>query len=66
MNFMRGSLMASVIKNLIKDGIVYDIKIFMVTSYDSEKIPNDCSKSVDKVFTKPMSLNMMENIFYLS
>ncbi len=36
MNFMKGSFMAKTLKKLIEENVLYDIKIYMVTSYDAE------------------------------
>lgn len=63
MNFFNGSYMARIIKNLIKENIIDDIKIFMVTSYEWEIIYKKNSDILEKVYTKPLSINILENIF---
>jgi CheY-like chemotaxis protein len=62
MNFMKGSTMSKIIRNLIKDNILYNLSIYMVTSYESSTIPEITKKDIDKIFTKPLSLSMLDNI----
>jgi len=63
MNFMRGSLLAQIIKNLIKENVMYDIKIFMVTSYEPHMITNTVGDDLlDDIYTKPLSIDNVRNI----
>jgi len=65
MKFMKGSFMAKILKKLITDNVIYDIKIFMVTSYDTNNYADLQGNILEKVFTKPLSMNMIEKIFNL-
>jgi len=62
MNFMKGSTMSKIIKNLVKDNILYDVKICMVTSYESTIIEN-IDNFLDMIGTKPLSHILMEKIY---
>jgi signal transduction histidine kinase len=63
MNFMRGSLMAQTIKSLINDNVLYHLKIFMVTSYESSSIIERFGKIVDDIVTKPLTPQNIKKIF---
>lgn len=64
MDFMKGSSMSKIIKELIKENIVYDIKISMITSYDKNYIEkSEFRNYIDFLATKPLSVNVVENIF---
>jgi len=65
MNFMKGSYMAQIIKKLISANVIYDIKIFMVTSYKFENYADKLGIVFEKVYTKPISIHIVENIFSL-
>lgn len=65
MNFMKGSFMAKILKKLIAENMIYDIKIFMVTSYEAENYADLRGSAFEKIFTKPISLHVVENIFSL-
>jgi len=66
MNFIRGTVMASIVKSLIKENILYDVKIFMVTSYDKSILANGNGKSekeIDYFSSKPLSIFSLEKAF---
>jgi len=65
MNFMNGSFMAKILKKLITDNIIHEIKIFMVTSYDPENYADLQGTILEKIYTKPISMNIVEDIFGL-
>lgn len=65
MNFMKGSTMANIIRNLINDNLLYEINIYMITSYEISSIPQKTKEDIDKIFTKPLSLSTLETIFML-
>lgn len=65
MNFMKGSQMSKIIKNFIKENILYDVKIAMITSYDKSILEKTgYSDYIDYITTKPLSINVVEDIFY--
>jgi len=66
MNFMKGSFMAKILKKLISENLIDDIKIFMVTSYESENYADLIGIILEGVFTKPMSFNNIKKIFKFS
>jgi len=58
MNFIRGTTMARIVKSLIKENILYEIKIFMITSYDRsilESGDRSTNKDIDFFSTKPLN-----------
>jgi len=57
--------MAQIIKKLISANVFYDIKIFMVTSYEAENYADKLGIVFEKVYTKPISIQIVENIFSL-
>jgi len=63
MNFLKGSFMAKIIKKLIAENVIYKIKIIMVTSYGAENYAHLMGSIIEKVYSKPLSINMIENIF---
>jgi len=63
MNFLNGSQMAKIIKNFIKEKLINEIKIFMVTSYEWEEMYRKYSDVLDMIYTKPLSINTLDNIF---
>lgn len=65
MNFLKGSTMAKIIKSLVKENVIKDIKIFMITSYESDNIYLKFSEALERVFTKPLTLNIFETIINL-
>ena len=65
MNFMKGSYMAKILKKLIAQCNIYDIKIFMVTSYDAENYAHLRGRVLEEIYTKPISMYIVENIFSL-
>jgi CheY-like chemotaxis protein len=62
MDFLKGSESAEIIKNLISKNVLYDLKIFLNTSYQVELMSDFQSKNFDGVFTKPLSKSVMEKI----
>jgi len=59
MNFMKGTTMSKIIKGLVKDNILYDVKICMITSYESTVAENrDALEILDMIGTKPLSNNL--------
>jgi len=62
MNFMKGSLMAKILKTLITENVIYNIKIFMVTSYGVENYAHLEGIFIDKVYSKPIHTRVIENI----
>jgi len=63
MNFMKGSTTAEILRNLMNDNKMYFLKIVMVTSYEISTISPSVKKNLDKIFTKPLSINTLELIF---
>jgi signal transduction histidine kinase len=63
MNFMRGSLMAQTVKSLTSDNVLYSIKIFMITSYESSSIIERFGNIVDGIVTKPLTPENIKRIF---
>ena len=63
MNFFKGSFTANIIKNLIKDGIIYDIKIYIVTSYQKENLNYLINQGIYKIYSKPLNMMIVKNIF---
>jgi len=63
MNFLKGSFMAKILKKLISEDVIYKIKIIMVTSYATENYAHMNGNFVERVFSKPLSFNIIENIF---
>jgi len=63
MNFMKGSFMAKIFKKLTSENVFYDIKIFMVTSYESDYFSNHQGAIFEDIITKPMSINNIDKIF---
>jgi len=65
MDFMKGSSMCKIVKEFIKENILYDIKISMVTSYEKNFMEkSDMRNYIDHITTKPLSVNAVENIFF--
>jgi len=62
MNYMKGSFMAKILKKLIAEKVIYDIRIIMVTSYGSENFTNIEGNIIEKVFSKPMRMNIIDDI----
>jgi len=66
MNFIRGKAMARIVKSLINENILYDIKIFMITRYDksilSTKNGNE-ENNIDFFCSKPLSIFSLESVF---
>lgn len=61
MNFIKGTKMASIIKSLIRENILYDVKICMITSYEVSVIEKfDLQKNIDLIGTKPLSENYLD------
>jgi len=63
MNFMKGSFMAKIFKKLTSENVLYDIKIFMVTSYESDYFSHLQGAIFEDIFTKPLSINNIDKIF---
>jgi signal transduction histidine kinase/CheY-like chemotaxis protein len=63
MQFMRGSMLVENIKSLITDNVLYNIQIYMITSYEISTISNQYSILADKIFTKPLSSFHVDQIF---
>lgn len=63
MNFMKGSTTAKILKELMKDNIMYYLKIIMVTSYEISSISPHVKENLHKIFTKPLSTNTLDLIF---
>jgi len=66
MLLIRGTDMARIVKTLIKENILYEIKIFMITSYDRSIIENEngnTNKDIDYFFTKPLSIFSLDKAF---
>jgi len=66
MNFLKGSFMSKILKKLITDKVIDDIKIIMVTSYEAENFVDLQGTILEKIFTKPLSINNLEKIFSLN
>ncbi len=62
MNFMRGSLLAQIIRDLVKENVMYEIKIFMVTSYEPHMITTNGANVLDEIYTKPLSMDNIRSI----
>lgn len=64
MNFMNGNFTAKIIKSLVNDNIIDNIKIIMITSYETKVIEDsNKQKQIDYIYSKPLSMNILENIF---
>jgi len=63
MNFLNGSTTAKIIKDLIKDNILYPIDITLVTSYEISILSREFLSVFDRVFSKPITRNLLKNIF---
>jgi len=66
MNFIRGTAMARIVKSLIKENILYDLKIFMITSYDKSILTDrngNIQNDIDFFSSKPLSLHSLEKLF---
>jgi len=63
MNFLKGSFMAKIMKKLIAEDVIYKIKIIMVTSYGTENYSHLKGTIIEKIYSKPISLNIIDNIF---
>lgn len=63
MNFMKGSTTTEILRNLMTENVMYFLKIVMVTSYEISNISLNIKKNLDKIFTKPLSVNMLDIIF---
>jgi len=63
MNFMKGTLMAKILKILMTDNVIDPLKIFMVTSYEAENYSELQGDLLEDVFTKPLSMNNIKKIF---
>jgi len=66
MNFLKGSFMSKILKKLITDNVIYDIKIFMVTSYEADNYADLQGTILEDIFTKPLSFNKIDKIFNLN
>jgi len=66
MNFLKGSFMSKILKKLITDKVIDDIKIIMVTSYEPENFIDLQGTILEKIFTKPLSINNLDKIFSLN
>ncbi len=65
MNFMKGSFMAKILKKLIIDKVIYNIKIFMIKNYDNENLSILEGIIIEKIYAKPISIDIIESIFNL-
>lgn len=64
MNFMNGSFTSNIIKTLIKEHILGNLVIIMITSYDPNLIENSTlGKHMDNIYSKPLNMNILDNIF---
>ncbi len=63
MNFLNGNTTAKIIKDLIKDNILYPIDITLVTSYEISSLSREFLSVFDRIFSKPISRNVLKNIF---
>jgi len=64
MNFIRGTAMARIVKSLIGENILYDIKIFMITSYDESILSSENGNyNIDFFCSKPLSNFSLEKVF---
>ena len=63
MNFMKGSTTAEILRQLMKENILYELKIIMVTSYEISNIALNVKMNLDNVITKPLSKNKLDLIF---
>jgi len=62
MNFLKGTFMAKILKKLINDNVVYDLKIFMITNHEEEIYRNLEGDIIEKVYAKPITINIVENM----
>jgi len=62
MDFLTGSESAEIIKKLIGRNVLYDLKVFLHTSYEVELMSENQRKFFDGVFTKPLSKSVMEKV----
>ena len=63
MNFIKGSFMAGILKTLITDNVIYDLKIYLITSFEEENVYNFNSEYFEKVFSKPISKDIFDIIY---
>ncbi len=62
MKFMNGSLSSNIMERLCLGNIIRDIPIFISTAYGNGIDKNKFSKSVKKIYSKPIDLNIMREI----
>jgi len=66
MNYIKGSFRAKILKKLIAENVVYNIRIVMVTSYGVENYSHLQDTILEKVYSKPIRINTIENILNFS
>jgi signal transduction histidine kinase/CheY-like chemotaxis protein len=63
MNFMRGSMTSRIIRTLIEDGVLYDVKICMVTSYEPSIINSKYPGIFSQVYSKPLTKDCVKDMY---
>jgi len=64
MNFLKGSSMAKIIRTLIEDSILYDIKIVLITSYETNVMSQSTKELFENIFSKPLTKSTIETFFF--
>jgi signal transduction histidine kinase/CheY-like chemotaxis protein len=63
MNFMRGSMTSKLIRGLVDDGVLYELNIFMVTSYEPSVIDSKYPHIFKQIFTKPLTKDNVKEMY---
>jgi len=62
MPFISGSFFSKILSDLVSKGSLKDIKMFMSTALNETSIKDNYSKSVKKIYSKPLDKNSVKDI----
>lgn len=62
MSFMTGTIMASIIRSLTIDKILYRIPIYLMTNYSTQLYDENSEKIFNGVYSKPINLEILGSI----
>jgi len=62
MPFISGSFFSKILSDIISKGSIKDIKMFISTALNETSIKDNYSKSVKKIYSKPLDKNSVKDI----